>query len=1410
MGIATHWGSVGAARACASISFNTTVGESGTANGVIYSTRHNPTIGESIVIYDTNGQAVWGGTVDKIDTQRIGTSSERSYAFSAVSWEQMFSRRKCIVKVYSGLNAGDILADILGTSMVGDVYDIGVIMDGAAAADLGIINYSGWLVKEAFDDLASRSGYIWFQDADRKVYFVPRTSATLTDLVIDQSRKNYRFPVVTEIRTDYYNKGSIAISWDAFDTLEKEVVGDGVTTQWEVDFPIDNVEKIEINGVEADFGIQDEDSERQFYYLKGGTTIYQEELDPVLQSTDTLTIYYNKVHGNVISYEATADIAARQTLEGGSGVYESPLIEDLAITDPAVGLSKIESHIRRNNPWMNGAPAGTLPKEYKFIFSSYEIDAHQLVAGAMINVEWVNPSTGGAKNLLVQTVNGTLKGYSYFDKNSSSNEDSGWFEYEVRAVEWVPLQTGVDFFRSLAGLPPSNVPLVGAPTLPGAPSQLTDGQWSVAVTTYGPDASGKQVAGLRVTIPALTTNAEHFTVWTYEGADPPTDPSQYIPGPSKLKSPSGATEIDWWVDQEDMAYQVIVTANTSLYTQFPTVGMVPKEVVIEEVGPSPQVTDFSVSVETEDRGGVPSGRFVYTFTKPSSPLYFYNRIERVRCNSAFTPLPGEIFRLVASPVEPEEQEWWSLPSEPEYWFFRSIAVTRAEVWNMDDQPLDTVTVPPSSGIGSIIPDPLTSAGWSVSIAAAGLNHEGEDVANLAITITERPANTQYFILYGYKGSVPPTDPSQWEFIANKSISDAGITLWNDVWIDRDPLANYTLHLAIVTAATTHATPDLSTPVKSIVIPRPEAAAVPTGFGVTVQTEHRGGVASGRFVYTFTPPSTIGYYYTLIERIRCNSGFVPLPGEIWRRVANPVRPEDQEWWTLPVDTEYWQFRASTVTRSEIGSGYTPSVNVTVIGNSGLDLRMVNAGTLGRGVGTSEDGLTSTHPNPSNILSNPDFEFGLRDWEASPTAAPTDSVAIVTPSIAITASANGGVWTPESIIVKEGEQYVLSSWLYKAPGSTDSGSYLLVRFFADQEAGPHGDNPNPTFDNFIPASINSTGWTKASTQILTVPPGAKVMHVFPLWLPGAFTGTYYVDSTELRRVYDASVVSTVDAGKILSTTIAAHLQVLSGVLGVKPDGITRDLVNAFAIGPDELDNLAATVNKIGNFAVTFAKLDNAAVGNIKLDRASANKIAIADADVVNLSAFKVTAGTLGVGVVYAGTLNANQVNAGLLNGVRFTFAVNDVSVIFDPQLIDGSYGVYIYKTSTGADVLTLKPGIISFNNSTVSGTRARLDSVSGTYDFYHPTIIGRRQVSLHTNTGGFGGRIQIFDANGTLGVLLLGGTTSSQSRIDVAEVSTSKISMQSSIAGGATPASSLYRIPVGNSAGTVVGYLHVMAV
>lgn len=251
-------------------------------------------------------------------------------------------------------------------------------------------------------------------------------------------------------------------------------------------------------------------------------------------------------------------------------------------------------------------------------------------------------------------------------------------------------------------------------------------------------------------------------------------------------------------------------------------------------------------------------------------------------------------------------------------------------------------------------------------------------------------------------------------------------------------------------------------------------------------------------------------------------------------------------------------------------------------------------------------------------------------------------------------------------------------------------------------------------------------------------------------GSGTNNYAVGVTPEISVSVGTTGGTVDLAAALSTSIAAHLEVASGVFGVKASGITESLIANAAVSTTKIVNEAVGSNQIAPFAVTAAKIGSAAIQNAHIDRLTANKVAIIDADIVNLSAAKITAGSLAASVIYTGTLNANQVNAGDFTGCTLTLTNNSVITEIKNQFsvnIGQFVGMNIRSSSVRTDLYPM--GIVV---EQVSGNYnfVRLDAVYGYGELY---LYNPGTATNATLTTGAGASLSLNGGGGSAGSIAL---------------------------------------------------------
>jgi hypothetical protein len=241
-----------------------------------------------------------------------------------------------------------------------------------------------------------------------------------------------------------------------------------------------------------------------------------------------------------------------------------------------------------------------------------------------------------------------------------------------------------------------------SPNIPGAGTH--DFNFSAVLDGYWDDGNGVRLGKVDVSWTPLSRSDVIYTIWECRvNAQSTPLYSQY----TRTEANTSESGLTMWVapPREGTEYLYLaLTVNVPADGIWPSptdyeAGTLPVAMVeLPVAGLSDQVTDFSVTVETDQTQAVPRGRFVFAFTKPADPDYHHVHIYRRPANSGGAPIADWLPDKVASIVEGGPGGWWTLPSNPEYWIFKAVACNSLGQENAVNPPEVFVAVPTSAGV----------------------------------------------------------------------------------------------------------------------------------------------------------------------------------------------------------------------------------------------------------------------------------------------------------------------------------------------------------------------------------------------------------------------------------------------------------------------------------------------------------------------------------------------------------------------------------------------------------------------------------------------------------------------------------------------------------------------------------------
>ena len=347
--------------------------------------------------------------------------------------------------------AGSIVADLIsnfadnegiGTSNV----DLGAVLDAVTFdADL--------TVADAIGQLATLSNFVWWIDEDRELFFKPRTFAA-APFSISTSSANYRSLTVRRTREDKTNAAAYRVPWSQITVTEESFTGDGTTRTFTLANRLGQIVGMAVNGQDVEFGQWLSEADKSYYWEYASTRIRQDVDVDVLTTGDTLTVRYQRLGGDIVRVEDSANISATVTQEGGgSGRYVSYAERE---------TGQVQAY--------NEALAVINAKKAAIVEVEYETD------------EEVEPLCITLRPGQLQTIANTARGVSsgsYLINEVSISDVAGqWLRFRVRAIDGTSVVGIEEFWKALAGQGGAGRGAAAgasttAPSVPGAPDNVT-------------------------------------------------------------------------------------------------------------------------------------------------------------------------------------------------------------------------------------------------------------------------------------------------------------------------------------------------------------------------------------------------------------------------------------------------------------------------------------------------------------------------------------------------------------------------------------------------------------------------------------------------------------------------------------------------------------------------------------------------------------------------------------------------------------------------------------------------------------------------------------------------------------------------------------------------------------------------
>lgn len=394
-----------------SLNINDNINDRSTASFSIKTSTDTYSIGEEVIILD-GATRIFGGTIENLNYFIYKGTNVKEYFVECIDFNQVTDRLR-IAKTYANETVTDIVTDIITNYLSAEGISLGSVPTSTPTIIQANFNYIQ--ISDALNYLKDATQINWNIDYNKNLNLFYRidnvatgfTDADMLELNIQETRTQYR-----NVQWLKAGDGTTEIQ-----TLEKPTPEpDGVSKTFLTRFPLAKKPTIVINSTpiaESDVGINGLDTGKKWYWNKDRKEIVQDDSETILTSSDVLEITYNGLIPILAKVENTAEISSRQSIEGGSGIYEG-FEKRVALSDKVAAVKYAEGLLNKYDE---------IPEILSVRTKSFR------QAGTIINVN----STTYSKNedYLIENVNITEEGnILYYDMTLLSGESFGsWVEF---------------------------------------------------------------------------------------------------------------------------------------------------------------------------------------------------------------------------------------------------------------------------------------------------------------------------------------------------------------------------------------------------------------------------------------------------------------------------------------------------------------------------------------------------------------------------------------------------------------------------------------------------------------------------------------------------------------------------------------------------------------------------------------------------------------------------------------------------------------------------------------------------------------------------------------------------------------------------------------------------------------------
>jgi len=276
----------------------------------------------SEVLFKDDTRFLFGGYISRVQPEETGKGSLFDFSVEVSDYSYIFNS-KIARRAYTNKTLLYIVTDLMNT-YVGTAYsfDLTNVQTGPT---IDTISFDHISIRKCFEKLSKLTGYVWWVDYEKKLYFQTVTTTAAPETVTDSSNNidsvNITYDT-SQVRNSVTVIGS-ANGEQSLDLTSDTFVGDNETRSWELSDKPSQVLSITINGVSQQFSLDLNERETDvFVYSFTSQSLRLTDTQTTPTGSDTIVITYYPRIPIIEKLTDLASISFFTALDGGNGTYE--------------------------------------------------------------------------------------------------------------------------------------------------------------------------------------------------------------------------------------------------------------------------------------------------------------------------------------------------------------------------------------------------------------------------------------------------------------------------------------------------------------------------------------------------------------------------------------------------------------------------------------------------------------------------------------------------------------------------------------------------------------------------------------------------------------------------------------------------------------------------------------------------------------------------------------------------------------------------------------------------------------------------------------------------------------------------------------------------------------------------------